>query len=83
MALYLRIAVRVLGAGAIIVIIAVVSRQFYLRVAAEPDLVGADDEPAVMMLIRCETMHNRLQNRYRSADTADAGAPPRARCRES
>lgn len=80
MAPYLRIAVRALGVGAIIVTIAVVSRQVYLRVAAEADLVGADEEPAAMMLIRCETMHFRLQNRYRSADTAAADEPPRARC---
>nr|WP_228772721.1 hypothetical protein [Cupriavidus necator] len=81
MAPYLRNAVRALGVGAIIVIIAAVSRQVYLRVAAEPD--GADEEPAAMMLIRCETMHHRLQNRHSPADAADADEPPRARCRES
>ncbi len=76
MAPYLRIAVRVLGVGAIMVIIAVVSRQVYLRVAADADLAGADEEPAAMMLITCETMHHRLQNLYGS-DTSDADAPPR------
>ena len=55
MAPYLRIAIRALGVGAIIVIIAVVSRQVYLRVAADADLASADEEPAAMMLIRCET----------------------------
>lgn len=51
MAPYLRFAVRALGAGAIIVIIAVVSRQVYMRVAAEADLAGANEESAAMMLI--------------------------------
>jgi hypothetical protein len=45
MAPYLRIAVRVLGVGAILVIIAVVSRQVYLRIAADADLAGMDKEP--------------------------------------
>lgn len=83
MAPYLRIAVRALGVGAVIVIIAVVSRQVYLRVASASDFAGADEEPAAMLLIRCETMHHRLQNRHRPADTAYADEPPRARCRES
>jgi len=80
---YLRIAIRALGVGAIIVIIAVVSRQVYLRVAADADLASSDEEPAATMLIRCETMHYRLQNSPRPADTADADEPPRARCKES
>jgi len=80
---YLRIAIRALGVGAILVIIAVVSRQVYLQVAAQADLAGADEGPAAMMLIRCETMHHRLQNRHRPADTEAADEPPRVRCRES
>ena len=69
--------------GAILIIIAVVSRQFYLQVAAQADLAGEEEAPAARMLIRCETMHHRLHNRHRPADTADADEPPRARCRES
>lgn len=72
---------RALGVGALIVIVAIVSRQVYLRSAAEAADAGADEEPATMMLIRCETMHERLQNRHRSA--AEADERPRARCRES
>ncbi|RDK04973.1 hypothetical protein [Cupriavidus lacunae] len=83
MARYLQFAARAFYVGAIIVIVAIVSRQVYLRSAAEAGIAGADEEPAAMMLIRCETMHNRLQNRHRSADTADADEQPRARCRES
>ncbi|MNS86592.1 hypothetical protein D3C72_1205010 [compost metagenome] len=81
MARYLPILARAFGVGAFIVIAAIVSRQVYLRSAAEPADAGADEEPATMMLIRCETMHERLQNRDRS--TAEAGERPRARCRES
>jgi hypothetical protein len=83
MAQYLRIAVRALGVGAITVIIAAVSRHIYLRAAGEAESAGAEEEPAAMMLIRCETMHHRLQNRHRPTDAADADEPPRARCRES
>jgi hypothetical protein len=83
MAQYLHFMARAFCVGAIIVIVAIVSRQVYLRSTAEADLADADEEPATMMLIRCETMHDRLQNRHRPADTADAEEPPRARCRES
>ncbi|KAF7962801.1 hypothetical protein AWV80_17545 [Cupriavidus sp. UYMU48A] len=83
MAPTLRIAVRALGVGALVVIISVVSRQVYLRIAADADVARADGEPVSKMLIRCETMHHRLQNRHRPADTADADEPPRALCRES
>uniref|UniRef100_Q46MB1 Uncharacterized protein n=2 Tax=Cupriavidus TaxID=106589 RepID=Q46MB1_CUPPJ len=83
MAPYLRIAARALGVGAIIVIIAIVSRQVYLRIAADADVAGAEEEPATRMLIRCETMHQRLQNGDRAADAADADEPPRVRCRTS
>jgi hypothetical protein len=67
--------------GAIIVVLAIVSRQVYLRSAAEAHEANADEEPATMMLIRCETMHDRLQNEHRLAVEADTR--PRARCRES
>ncbi len=50
--------------GAIIVIVAIVSRQIYLRSAAETDVADADEEPPTMMLIRCETMHDRLQHEH-------------------
>ncbi|MFS8981085.1 hypothetical protein PO002_43030 [Cupriavidus necator] len=63
--------------------VALVSQQVYLRSAAEAGIAGADEEPATKMLIRCETMHNRLQNRHSSTDTADADEQPRARCKES
>jgi hypothetical protein len=72
-----------LGIGAILIIIAVVSRQVYLQVAAQADLAGAEEAPAAMMLIRCETMHHRLQNRHRLADTEAADELPRVRCRKS
>ncbi|AQV99276.1 hypothetical protein BJN34_35975 (plasmid) [Cupriavidus necator] len=81
MARYLPILARAFGVGAFIVIAAIVSPQVYLRSAAEAADAGADEEPATMMLIRCETMHERLQNRDRS--TAEADERPRARCRES
>ncbi|EON18880.1 hypothetical protein C265_15632 [Cupriavidus sp. GA3-3] len=45
------------GVGALIVIAAIVCRQVYLRSAADTADVGADEKPATMMLIRCETMH--------------------------
>jgi len=83
MARYLQFVAHAVCIGAIIVIVAVVSRQVYLRSAAEVGIAGADEEPASMMLILCETMHNRLHNRHSSADTADVDEQPRARCRES
>ncbi|MGY2492236.1 hypothetical protein [Cupriavidus sp. CP313] len=82
MARYLQFAARAFSVGAVIVIVAIVSRQ-YLRSAAEAGIAGADEEPAAMMLIRCETMHKRPHNRHSSADTADADEQPRARYRES
>lgn len=81
MARYLQFVARAVCGGAIIVIVAIVSRQVYLRSAVEADVAGTDEEAATMMLIRCETMHDRLQNRHSSA--ADADERPRARCRES
>ncbi|RDK05076.1 hypothetical protein DN412_38960 [Cupriavidus lacunae] len=72
---------RAFGVGAFIVIAAIVSRQVYLRSAAEAADASADEEPATTMLIRCETMHGRLQ--YRDRSTAEADERPRARCRES
>ncbi|QBY56503.1 hypothetical protein E0W60_36145 (plasmid) [Cupriavidus oxalaticus] len=78
---YLPFAARAIGVGAFIVIVAIVSRQVYLRSAAETAVAGTDEAPATMMLIRCETMHERLQNRGRSS--ADADERPRVRCRES
>ncbi|RDK07247.1 hypothetical protein DN412_27090 [Cupriavidus lacunae] len=83
MARYLQFVVRAFSVGAIIVIVAIVSRQVYLLNVAEAGTVGAEQEPATKMLIRCETMHSRLHNRHSSADTADADEQPRARCRES
>ncbi|ODV43092.1 hypothetical protein AWV79_20270 [Cupriavidus sp. UYMMa02A] len=83
MAPTLRIVVRMLAIGAILVIIAVVSRQVYLQVTADADLAGAVEEPAEMMLIRCETMHHHLQNQNRRADAVAADELPRVRCRES
>ena len=78
---YLPFVARAIGVGAFIVIVAIVSRQVYLRSAAEAADAGTEKEPATMMLIRCETMHERLQNRDRS--TAEADQRPRVRCRES
>ena len=83
MAQYLQITVRALGIGAIIVIVALVSRQVYLRVAAEAGSAGVEVDPAAAILIRCEAMHSRLQNRPVSEDAADADEAPRARCMES
>ncbi|AEI82112.1 hypothetical protein CNE_BB1p06920 (plasmid) [Cupriavidus necator N-1] len=81
MARYFQLMARVFCVGAIIVIAAIASRQAYLRSTAEADQADADEEPATMMMIRCETMHARLQSRHPSA--ADAEERPRARCRES
>ena len=80
---YLQIAVRAFSIGAIIVIVALVSRQVYLRVAAEAGGANGEEDPAETMLIRCEAMHSRLQNRPVSEDAADADEAPRARCLES
>lgn len=63
--------------------IAVVSRQVYLRGAAEAGSPGADGEPAATMLIRCEAMHSHLQNRHISEGAMDASEKPAARCMES
>ena len=63
MARYFQLMARVFCVGAMIVIAAVASRQAYLRSTAEADVAEADEEPATMMMIRCETMHNRLQSR--------------------
>ncbi|KWR82660.1 hypothetical protein RM96_28485 [Cupriavidus sp. IDO] len=81
MARYRPILALAFGVGAFIVIAAIVSRQVYLRTAAEAADASADEEPATMMLIRCETTHEGLQNRDRS--TSEADERPRARCRES
>lgn len=81
MARCLTILARAVGVGAFIVIAAIVSRQVYLRSPAVDAGAGADEEPATMMLIRCETMHERRQNRHRSA--AEVDERPRERCRES
>ncbi|MHA7685924.1 hypothetical protein [Cupriavidus sp. PET2-C1] len=83
MAQYLQIAVRAFGVGAILVIVAVASRQVYLRVAAEAGIAGGEEDPAATMLIRCEAMHSRLQNRPVSEDAVDADEVQRARCMES
>ena len=83
MARYLQFAARACCVGAIIVIVAMVSRQVYLRSDAEAGTAGEDEGSAAKMLIRCETVHSRLHNRHISADSADADEPPRARCRES
>ncbi|WP_349606358.1 hypothetical protein [Cupriavidus sp. DF5525] len=83
MARYLQFVARASGVGAIIVIAAIVSRQVYLRSATEAGMAGADEDPAGMMLIRCETMNARLQNRHSSVDAADADEPLRVHCRES
>lgn len=80
---HLQFLVRTLCVGAIIVIVAIVSRQVYLRSAAEAHIADADEESATMMLIRCETMHERLQNEQRNLAVEAADARPRARCRES
>nr|WP_116337084.1 hypothetical protein [Cupriavidus taiwanensis] len=81
MARHLKFLARGFCVGAIIVIVAIVSRQVYLRSAEEADLADADEEPATMMLIRCETMHERLKHEHRFAVEADTR--PRVRCRES
>jgi len=79
---HLQFLARAFCVGVIIVIVAIVSRQVYLRSAAEADLADSDAESARMMLIRCETMHDRLQNEQRSL-AVEADPRPRARCRES
>lgn len=81
MARYLQVVTRAFCVGAIIVLVAIGSRQEYLRTTAAADLAGADEEPATMFLIRCEAMHDCMQNRHSSA--ADADERPRARCWES
>ncbi|ODV43482.1 hypothetical protein AWV79_17575 [Cupriavidus sp. UYMMa02A] len=81
MARYLQFVARAFSVGVIIVIVAIVSRQVYLRSAAEADIADGDESPATIMLIRCETMHDRLQDEHSSA--ADADERPRARCRAS
>ncbi len=83
MARYLQFVAQAFCVGAIIVIVAIASRQVYLRTTAEADLADVDEEPATMFLIRCEAMHDRMQNRHSSADSAEAEEPRRARCRES
>ncbi|MDK2657609.1 hypothetical protein [Cupriavidus consociatus] len=52
-------------------IVAIVSRQAYLRSAA--NVAEAEEEPARMLLIRCETMHDLLQNRRSSARMLTSG----------
>ncbi len=84
MAQYLQIATRAVGVGAVLVIVAVASRQVYLRVAAEAGIAGGEEDPAATMLIRCEAMHSRLQSRHISEDAADSDEATRARrCMES
>ncbi|MDW3688594.1 hypothetical protein RA280_44130 [Cupriavidus sp. CV2] len=83
MAQYLQIAVRAVGVGAILVIVAVASRQVYLRVADEAGIADGEEDPAAKMLVRCEAMHSRLRNRPVSEGAADADEAPRARCMES
>ncbi|WP_354674995.1 hypothetical protein [Cupriavidus alkaliphilus] len=81
MARHLQFLARAFFVGAIIVIAAIVSRQVYLRSEAEADVADADAKPASWMLIRCETMHDRLQSDHSFAVEADTR--PRTRCRES
>ncbi|TDF62950.1 hypothetical protein E1J61_27170 [Cupriavidus sp. L7L] len=83
MARYLPLLARAFCVGTIIVIAAIVARQVYLRSATEAGMDGADEGRARMMLIRCETMHARLQNRHSSVDGADADRPLHIRSRES
>ncbi|KJK16190.1 hypothetical protein UB46_36895 [Burkholderiaceae bacterium 16] len=84
MAQYLSIAVRAFGVGAIIVIIAVVSRQVYLQVTADDGFAGADQEPTATMMMRCEAMHSLLQYRHIAEHAANGDEVlPRARCMES
>ena len=83
MAPSLQVAVRAFGLCAILVIVAVVSRQVYLRVVAEADVAGAEDEPGATMLIRCEAMHSRLQNRQVSKQAMDPREASRPLCMES
>ncbi|MFJ4293526.1 hypothetical protein ACIP1U_27695 [Cupriavidus sp. NPDC089707] len=81
MARYLQFVVRALYVCAIIVIVSIVSRQVYLRSAVEVDVTDADKKPPTMMLIRCETMHDRLQDVHSPA--VEVNTRPRARCWES
>lgn len=83
MARYLQFVARAFGVGAIIVIAAIVARQVYLGSATEAGAADVDEDPARMMLIRCETMHARLQNQHSSVDAEDADEPLRVRYRES
>ncbi|WP_427308953.1 hypothetical protein [Cupriavidus sp. H39] len=80
MARHLQFLARTFCVGAIIVIVAIVSRQVYLR-SAEEAVADAGAEPATLMLIRCETMHDRLRIEHSLAVEADTR--PHARCRES
>lgn len=83
MSRYLPFVARACCVGAIVVIVAIVSRQVYLLNAADAGSAGEDEAPAAKMLIRCETVHSRLHSRHSPADPAQADELPRARCRES
>lgn len=80
MARYLRFAALTFCVGGLIVVAAIVSRQVYLRSAAAAGVSNADEEAARLMLIRCESMHGRLQNRHGKATDGDKW--PRTRCRD-
>lgn len=82
MAQCLQIAVRAFGVGAILVIVAVASRQVYLRVAAEAGIAGGEEDPAANV-DPMRSHHSRLQNRHISEGAVDANEKPSARCVES
>ncbi|KAF7961437.1 hypothetical protein AWV79_32150 [Cupriavidus sp. UYMMa02A] len=76
MARYFQFVARAFSVGAIIVIVAIVSRQVYLRSASEAGIAGAVEK----MLIQCEAMHRRLQNQHISDKATDEEETPLARC---
>ncbi|CAN7571972.1 hypothetical protein LJR296_004000 [Cupriavidus necator] len=83
MSQYTQLAVRALGIGTLIVTVAVVFRQAYLRVATEAGIASPAEAPGATMLKQCEAMHSRLKSRHVSEDAAEADRDPRALCIES
>ena len=83
MSQYTQLAVRALGIGTLIVTVAVVFRQAYLRVATEAGIASPAEATGATMLKQCEAMHNRLKSGRVSEEAAEADRDPRALCIES
>ncbi|WP_082016478.1 hypothetical protein [Cupriavidus sp. IDO] len=82
MSQYIQLAVRALSIGTLIVIVAVVFRQAYLRIATTAGISSPAEEPTATLLKRCEAMHSRLKNRHVSEEAAEADGDSRAVCIE-